>query len=161
MAYKDSPPLTDLLIATLGSARNTFLFHQILRERKVARHKESTIRVTLSRLKKGGYIENSGNGWKLTGEGKKREQDSRLLGYLESPFEKTAKPFLVLSFDIPEQKRIIRDWLRDQIKIYGYKIIHQSLWIGPGPLPTEFRKRLKDLGIEKNIKIFAVVKKSI
>ena len=46
------------------------------------------------------------------------------------------------------------DWLRNQLKIFGYKMLQQSLWQGPGPLPIEFRKRLDDFGIKKNVKTF-------
>lgn len=35
-------------------------------------------------------------------------------------------------------------------------MLQQSLWIGPGPLPEEFIKRLKDLKIKDCIKIFKI-----
>jgi len=62
--------------------------------------------------------------------------------------------------DIPEQNRILRNWLRNQIKIFGYKMLQQSLWIGPSPLPPPFLKRLEDLNIRKNVKTFKITKKN-
>jgi hypothetical protein len=38
-------------------------------------------------------------------------------------------------------------------------MLQQSLWLGPGPLPQEFLKRLNELGIRENIKIFPIKKK--
>ena len=61
--------------------------------------------------------------------------------------------------DIPEKDRFMRHWLRNKIKIFGYKMLQQSLWIGPGPLPSSFLKRLEDLDIKKNIKIFKITKR--
>jgi hypothetical protein len=39
-------------------------------------------------------------------------------------------------------------------------MLQQSLWIGPGPLPGSFLKRLEDLNIRKNIKTFKITKKN-
>ena len=63
---------------------------------------------------------------------------------------------VLISFDIPQTKKKIRDWLRNQIKYWDFKMIHQSLWLGYGPLPKEFNDRLKQLGIDKNVRIFKV-----
>ena len=52
----------------------------------------------------------------------------------------------------------MRRWLRNQIKIFGYKMLQQSLWLGPGPLPPAFLKRLEDLKIRKNVKTFKITK---
>jgi hypothetical protein len=37
-------------------------------------------------------------------------------------------------------------------------MIHKSLWLGYGPLPKEFSERLKQLGIDKNIRVFRIRK---
>src|SRR3989344_2552760 len=136
--------LTDLLIATLASGRNTRLFDKILHEREFKRYKKESVGVALSRLHKKGYVENSSSGWSITEKGKKYFKSNRLLSYIASPFEKN---------------RIIRSWLRNQIKIFNYRMLQQSLWIGPGPLPLSFFKRLEDLNIRKNIKTFKISRK--
>jgi len=62
-------------------------------------------------------------------------------------------------FDIPEKERGARDWLRNQIKLWDFKMIQKSVWLGTGPVPKEFMERIKFLGLEKNIKIFNIQNK--
>jgi len=158
--YNNSPSIGDLLIATLCSARNTRRFYAILREREFERYKKESIRVGLSRLHARGYLANSSSGWSTTKKGRKYFENLRLLSYISSPFDNNPPDDIVIAFDIPEKNRIVRRWLRNQIKIFGYKMLQQSLWIGPGPLPSSFLKRLEDLQIRKNIKTFKIAKKN-
>ena len=144
-------------MATLGSARSTRRFYAIIREQEFNRYKKESVRVGLSRLHMKGYLENSSSGWLITEKGKKYIQNVRLLSYISSPFKKNQLSDTIIAFDIPEKNRVIRNWLRNQIKIFDYKMLQQSLWIGPGPLPSSFLKRLKDLNIRKNIKTFKIV----
>jgi|ERR1035437_3773837 phenylacetic acid degradation operon negative regulatory protein len=159
MSY-DSPSIGDLLIATLCSARSTRRFYAIIREREFNRYKENSVRVSLSRLHKKGYLTNLSRSWSLTKKGKLYARDIRLFSYLPSPFEKNSAENTIVSFDIPEPDRFVRNWLRNQIKIFGYKMLQQSLWIGPGPLPSSFLVRLKELKIREKVKIFSKAKKS-
>lgn len=157
--YGSEPSITDLLIATLFSARSTRRFHSIVRERQLRRYKEGSVSVALNRLRKKKYVKYDSLGWSLTSLGKISTARKRLLQYLPSPFAKNAPDMTVISFDIPEPDRALRYWLRNQIKIFGYKMLQQSLWVGPGPLPKNFLKRLEDLNIRNKIKIFSRVKK--
>jgi DNA-binding transcriptional regulator PaaX len=158
MSYKEkfSESIVDLIMATLGSGRSTRRFYSILSERKLKRHNHGSIRVTLSRLSKKGYISNSRTGWSLTEKGKSYIKEEKLLSYIPSPFAKNSPQNTIVSFDVPEHSRVMRDWLRNQIKIFGYTMLQQSLWAGPGPLPKEFMKRLDDLKIRQNIKTFRI-----
>lgn len=155
----NSPSLIDLLMATLGSGKSTRRFYAIIRERKFEQYRKESVRVALSRLHDKGFVNNSTLGWSITKKGKEYSQGIHLLDYITSPFTKSSQPSMVISFDIPEKDRFIRHWLRNQIKIFGYKMLQQSLWIGPGPLPSSFLKRLEDLNIRKNIKTFRIIKK--
>lgn len=157
MSY-NSPSIGDLLIATICSGRSTRRFYAIIREREFKRYKKESVSVALSRLHSKGYISNSNLGWSITTKGKKYNKEVQLLSYIASTFAENSSPSMIISFDIPEHSRIIRNWLRNQLKIFGYKMLHQSLWIGPGPLPISFLKRLEDLNIRKNIKTFKITK---
>jgi len=163
MSYKSkfSPSIGDLLIATITSHRSSAQFHKILREREFARYKEKSVRMTLSRLHKKGYLNNKKGNWSLTQKGRTYNNRNLLFSYIPSPFDKNQQSNTIISFDIAEADRVKRNWLRNQIKIFGYKMLQQSLWLGPGPLTQEFFKRLTDLDIRKNIKIFTINKKNI
>lgn len=160
MSY-NSPSIGDLLIATLCCARNTRRFHSIIREREFNRYNKESVRVALSKLHTKGYVNNSASGWLITKKGKKYpHRGARPLSYITSPFAENSQPSMIISFDIPEKNRTTRHWLRNQIKIFGYKMLQQSLWIGPSPLPAVFLKRLEDLNIRKNVKTFKITKKN-
>lgn len=158
MAYPQ-PTIGDLLIATLWSAASTKIYRDILRERTMKRYKEQSVRNSLSRLRAKGYVVYSPTGWSLSSKGKKKFKAERLLEYLPSPFHKNEVRDTIVSFDIPETDRKVRNWLRNQIKIFGYNMLQQSLWIGPGPLPEKFLERLKKLGIRNYVKILRIKKR--
>jgi len=155
-----SKSITNFIIAMLGSSGNPRAFRMILRERELAQYKRESIQVALSRLSKKGYINNSDNGWFLTKEGKIFLNKTSLFNYISSNFDKNSPINNIVSFDIPETNRVSRNWLRNQLKIFNYKMLQQSLWIGPGPLPSSFIRRLNQLKIRENIKIFSLKKKS-
>jgi phenylacetic acid degradation operon negative regulatory protein len=157
MSY-NSPSIGDLLMATLNSAGSTRRFYAIIREREFKKYKKESVQISLSRLRKKGYVNIASSGWSITPKGKKFLKTTKLLSYIISPFTENSPPNIIISFDIPEKNRVLRNWLRNQIKIFGYKMLQQSLWIGPGPLPSEFIKRLEDLKIRKNIKTFKIAK---
>jgi len=150
--------ISDLLIAMLCSARNSKRFRSLIREREFKRYNKESVRVSLTRLNKKGYVRNLNGEWKITDKGKKYLQLNSKNEYIPSPFKKESECNTILSFDISENSRRMRNWLRNQLKIFGYKMLQQSLWIGPGPLPQEFLKKLKELKIRENIKIFTISK---
>lgn len=151
-----APSLTDLIIATLFSYRSSYTFKKLISDRKFKKHKENNIRVTLSKLHSKGYIDRSKLGWYLTQKGKEKNKEIYLFGYIPSPFKNKQNNNTIIAFDIPEKNKRTRNWLRNQIKIFGYSLLQKSLWIGPGPLPESFLKRLEDLNIRKNVKMFRI-----
>ena len=158
--YSSEPSISDLLIATLFSSRSVRVFNSILRERQFKRYKEGSVSVALSRLRCKKYVSYHSSGWSLTRSGKLGAKNKYLFRYIPSPFKKDSSDTTIVAFDIPESKRKIRNWIRNQLKIFGYKMLQQSLWIGPGPLPKYFLERLKELNIRENVKIFSRVRKT-
>lgn len=67
---------------------------------------------------------------------------------------------IIIIFDIPETERKTRNWLRNQIKLWGFTMIQKSVWLGTAPLPEEFQDRVNLLNIKKHIKIFNVQQKT-
>ncbi len=148
--------LKDFLIAFLCSAKSTKKFYQILNDRAFENYKASTVRSTLSRLHKEGLVVNQKNQWGATRKGIDQLAAKKLFSKFESPFDKNTKPNTLIAFDIPEKERTKRHWLRGQLKIYGYTMIQQSLWYGPGPLPKECLERFSKLEIRERLKIFKI-----
>lgn len=150
--------LAHLTLAFLMSARNSASFKKMMQSGSLSREKEGSISITLSRLHKKQYINKGASGWSITDRGK-REIARIGSQYMTCPFGIYAAKNTLLAFDIPENNRKARSWLRNQLKIFNYSILQQSLWLGPGPLPSDFLHRLRDLGIAENVKIFTVKKK--
>jgi DNA-binding transcriptional regulator PaaX len=148
----------DIIIAMLLSNRSSYQFKKIIEKRELARYKKESIQIALSRLRKTGYIIKSVDGWSAAEKSKLYSLKNKLFSYFISPFNKDSQINNIVSFDIPEINRIKRNWLRNQLKIFGYKMLQQSLWLGPGPLPAFFIKRLSELEIKNSVKIFKINK---
>ncbi len=118
---------------------------------------KSSVQTSLTRLRRKGFIRNDNGGWVITEDGR-RYLDKVSLKEFESPFDRNSKKDLLLMFDVPEECRQYRDWLREQLKKFEYVMIQQSVWAGPSPLPQEFKKYIKQLGMQKNIRTFKLAK---
>ena len=122
-------------------------------------YSKNSFDITLSRLKKKGFIEIRSEKWFLTKAGKEYFENQRKLGTkFSSPFVLNAPKNLLLMFDIPESRRAERNWLRWHLKEFQYFMIQQSVWVGPSPLPKKFGAHLKEMGLYVCIKTFKLAK---
>lgn len=78
-----------------------------------------------------------------------------------SDFKKNAPKNLLLMYDIPHARKKERDWFRRQLKNFDFIMIQKSVWIGPSPLPGEFRDYLKRIGLQQEFKTFKLTKSYI
>jgi DNA-binding transcriptional regulator PaaX len=62
----------------------------------------------------------------------------------------------MIIFDIPEQRREIRDFLRTKLKQLGFKKWQNSIWITPYALPSELVKELRQLSDKFFIRLIIV-----
>lgn len=111
---------------------------------------EGTIRTTLWRLKRKGFLENNNRAWKLTKKGK--EYITAKLFRRSTPTSK--KKRLIIAFDVPEKMRKKRDWLRGELIVFGFKSLQKSVWFGPVPLPEYFIEEAKQRGVLQYIRFF-------
>lgn len=120
--------------------------------------KESTLRATFFRLRKLGLAENKGGIWSITEKGRRyfRNRKRRLMrlhGKYSTSITKRRKN-MIIAFDVPEQDKKKRDWLRIELRCLGFVPIQKSVWFGPSPLPEKFLKALSELGILSCVKFF-------
>lgn len=64
----------------------------------------------------------------------------------------------VIIFDIPEREKYKREWLRDQLRDIGFKMLQKSVWIGRRKFPSEFMEDIRDLKLLPYVEIFSVAK---
>ncbi|MFH1759319.1 MAG: hypothetical protein ABH822_02025 [Patescibacteria group bacterium] len=136
----------------LGGLKEKEKLHQ--KERR-KRQKE------IHRLVKDGFVEKKKNSFNLTarGEDKRKRLKLSVLKQLlfNNDFKKVKeRKVIIVSFDIPEKYRAVRDWIRKYLKFLGYEMIHQSVWCGRTRLPSEFMEFLSALDMDQYIKIFSI-----
>ena len=148
---------TDELIAFLlscrfNSIRKKILWERIQKKRKIS---QNVYYQNIYRLKKRGILEDKNDTLCISQKGKM---------FFQNPYRKVKeKPLkdnkVLVIFDIPETKRKVRTWIRNQIKEWDFEMIQKSVWIGYGPLPKEFTERLKILKVNDGVKIYNLRKK--
>lgn len=122
-------------------------------------YKKQSLYNSFSKLKKGGYILTKNDRMFLSHVGRKyieRKIDS--MKQFQSCFLKDAPKNLIIMYDIPQDKRAEREWLRFQLIKFGYEMIQKSVWVGPSPLPREFVAYTKRIHLGDCIKILKLAK---
>jgi len=117
---------------------------------------KTTFQSVLSRLKQQGLIEC---------DSKKRvyfltEKGKELAGYIKDRYSILQKPWdrqiRIVIFDIPEKKRVYRDWLRSELSLLEFKPLQKSVYIGKYPLPQSLIEEIDRCNIAQNVFIFTV-----
>ncbi|MFA5773093.1 MAG: hypothetical protein WC908_00240 [Candidatus Paceibacterota bacterium] len=146
------------LIAFLFSCKSHKMRRAILYEfaKKRFEMEKSVYNQNIYRLKKNGFLIQDEDVFFLSLKG---------VSYYTNPYrhikEKIDKKNkIIIIFDIPENKRKVREWIRSQIKFWDFEMIQKSVWVGYGPLPSEFMSRLRMLGVYDGVRIFNVQSKN-
>ena len=115
--------------------------------------KKSALSKAISRLKNKGYIT-----WQETDDKKiifKLTQEGKIALLLsQAQISDWDYRWRVVVFDIPEQKRKIRDLLRRNSKKWGFMPLQRSVWISKKDVTNHLINYVKDLKIEKWVYIF-------
>jgi len=130
---------------------NAILWERVSKRRSI---NKSTYNRNLKRLAEKGIIKVDNGSININ-----REKLNEFYKYKLIYKKPENKSKIIIIFDIPEKERQTRNWLRNQIKLWGFTMIQQSVWLGTAPLPEEFQERAKLLNIKKYIKIFNVQQK--
>lgn len=113
----------------------------------------------LARLKQEGLVlpEKHGASWKLTEKGRAwLSRQSWLRMFLPTGVRDCQK---IVVFDIPESAKAKRQWLRNNLALFGFTMLQRSVWIGDQQLPEQFIAQIHRLGLDKHVHIFAVAKR--
>lgn len=110
-------------------------------ERKRRKVKEITIRQSIRRLRKHGFVEKSEGKYRLTKKGRGFAQ--HVCETMNVINKKWDGKYRVVIFDIPEEKSDSRNWLRDELNLLEYKFLQKSVFIGKHSLPKNLIKAIK------------------
>lgn len=108
---------------------------------------KSVISQAIKRLREKGYIETEANQEKILV--KITELGSDMLGIIGNDNKAWDKKWRIVIYDIPEDKKSIRDLLRRRLKDWGFKNWQQSIWITKRDVTERLRKAINKLGISK------------
>ena len=108
---------------------------------KKKKFEKNTIKQSIRRLQKQGFVEKNGNTYSITEKGKK------LVNYVlrrkKTLKQKWDKKYRVVIFDIPEKIRKERDWLRSELYLLNYKQLQKSVFVSKFPLTADLIKEIK------------------
>lgn len=124
--------------------------------KKKPKFKEVTIRQSIRRLQKQGFVEKKDLKYVLTAKG--RELAGYILNRRKVQGRKWDGKYRVVIFDIPENKRRIRDWLREELYLLDYKKLQESVFIGKYALPDDLVEGIKRYKIGNHVNYLLVDK---
>ncbi|MEK7459917.1 MAG: hypothetical protein AAB636_02525 [Patescibacteria group bacterium] len=155
-----------IISAGYGASLNRIEYENNLKKRKSilnrlnrTKSQESKLRLQkyLYKLKKDGLLVQDGAKFFLTKDGKKRLTIMKTKMLMDIP--KMVSPNLIIfSYDLPVSSRVLRDRVREILKILDFKMIHQSLWVGKIKISKELLKYLEEIEALKYIEILEVTK---
>lgn len=139
------------------------IYDLIYKERNKPKNNGQVLRNTLSKMKKRGLLSNEKGVWKITPEGKifLKNENVSLIKFSDSKNKNNKLPkTTMVVFDIPEKKRLYRNWLRNELVGFGFTLIQKSVWFGPA-LPKEFISYLSDRKILEYVRFFKVTENDL
>lgn len=125
-------------------------------KKKRPKFEEVTIRQSIGRLQKHGFVEKIGGKYVLSEKGRKLAD--YILARKRSSANKWDGKFRVVIFDIPEEKSKIRDWFRRELYMLNYKKLQKSVFIGKYPIPKDLIKDIKRQNIGNFVNYLLVEK---
>jgi len=112
-----------------------------IKKSKKKKPSKISIKQSLWRLKKAGFVEKRGKEYFFTKKGK--QLASYILARKKIFEKKWDGKYRVVIFDIPEKSYKDRDWLRQELYLIGYKKLQESVMIGEKPLPEDLIRDIK------------------
>ena len=110
------------------------------------------------RLKKNGYIKSKNleqnEGVILTKKGAEKVLKIKLK--IERKERRIDEKWQMIIFDIPEEKRFLRDLLREKLRLLEYKMLQQSIWICPYNVQKETEFILRKHSLDPYVKLFLI-----
>jgi phenylacetic acid degradation operon negative regulatory protein len=136
---------------------NKIWIGSLIRLLKEFGHNEQGVRVAVSRMVKQGWIQSEKQGNKsyyfLTDRGVSRIEEAANRIYKMNPNEWDGK-WRILMYTIPEEKRQIRDELRQELLWSGFGSFSNSCWISPNNLEREVKLLIAKYGISEYVDFF-------
>ncbi len=99
--------------------------------------------------------------WKITQKGSDKLKELRESNFQKPPAvykKEKGNELKIIIFDIPEEEKKKRTWLRETLVNLGFSMLQKSVWMGNYKLPGGFIKDLEGLDMLSYVHIFSVNK---
>lgn len=130
-----------------------FSYHHYRYKYGIPELKKSSLSQALKRLRESGLIKeakiNEDVIFKLTDEGRFLINDQ----FEDKDWD---GKWRVVIFDIPEEKRVIRNLFRRNLKKWGFKHLQKSVWVSKRNIFDKLEAYIKDLKVEKWVIVMEV-----
>src|SRR3990167_2143423 len=111
-------------------------------------------------LKKKGYIKiknlENKRGVILTQKGGEKILKTKLKAVKNGIKKRMDQKWQMLIFDIPEDKRALRDIFRDNLVILGYNQLQKSVWVSPYDVLEKTENLIRKSELDPYIKLFLI-----
>ncbi|GIM48118.1 phenylacetic acid degradation operon negative regulatory protein PaaX [Collibacillus ludicampi] len=118
---------------------------------------EQAVRVAISRMVRQGWLVSRKIGnrsyYSLTERGKKRLNEAAQRIYKQHPNAWNGK-WCIISYNIPETKRALRDQLRKELAWMGFGMLANSTWISPNDLADRVKEITESYEVNDYVEIF-------
>ena len=129
---------------------------------KLKKERDKKFYNLMHRLRKDGLITKKKLSWAITKKGKQKLDGLKERKEVFIPKKKylikEGRELNIIIFDIPEEQRRKRDWLRETLIQLGFSKLQQSVWISKNKLPEELLKDLQTFRILEYVEIFSITK---
>ena len=110
------------------------------------------------RLKKNGYIKiknlEQNKGIIITKKGAEKALKARLK--IKGDKKRSDGKWQMIIFDIPEEKKYLRNLLREKLILLKYKMLQRSVWVCPYDVSGETEFILRKYSIDPYVKLFLI-----
>ena len=118
--------------------------------------KRKTFQESLRRLESYGIVEKRKNTLILSKTGQLLIE--KIVNKKKSLSKKWDGKYRLVIFDIPENKKLKRNWLREELYLLQYIQLQKSVFIGKHPLSADIIQDIRKFGIEKHVNYLLIDK---
>lgn len=120
---------------------------------------EKTARVTLSRLKRQGWLETRrearSSTYHLTSHGLRELDEGRERIFARHGTEPWDGTWSMVIYHVPETERQVRQWLRTRLQWLGFGPLAPATWISPHPRLGELQEAMAAAGVEAQVDLLS------
>ncbi|ASK61950.1 phenylacetic acid degradation operon negative regulatory protein PaaX [Virgibacillus phasianinus] len=136
---------------------NVIWIGSLIRLLKEFGHNEQSVRAAISRMNKQGWVQSEKKGnksyYSLTDRGRARmDEASKRIYKLES--KAWDGIWRMLIYTIPEEKRHLRDELRQELIWSGFGLLSTSCWITPNPMEQQIHDLINKYDVASYVTFF-------